>query len=79
MSLAFQFRIGLSTVSKIIPETCEAIYKVLQEKYLKVCVHINSLLFDRIIGNAASQKLILHLKSMSRLLKVAIIVNIKQT
>ena len=33
-SLSFSFRIGKATVSKIISETCEAIYKVLKEKYL---------------------------------------------
>ena len=32
-SLSFSFRIGKATVSKIISETCGAIYKVLQKKY----------------------------------------------
>ena len=33
-SLSFSFRIGKATISKIISETCGAISKVLQEKYL---------------------------------------------
>uniref|UniRef100_A0A8C4EEK2 DDE Tnp4 domain-containing protein n=1 Tax=Dicentrarchus labrax TaxID=13489 RepID=A0A8C4EEK2_DICLA len=35
-SLGFLFRLGVSTIRQIIPETCNAIYQVLREKYLKV-------------------------------------------
>ncbi|MGH0146353.1 UNVERIFIED_CONTAM: hypothetical protein FKN15_007788 [Acipenser sinensis] len=35
-SLAFNFRIRRFAISKIITETCEALYKVLKEKYLSV-------------------------------------------
>ena len=35
-SLSFAFRIGRSTVTKIISKTCEAIYDSLRETYLKV-------------------------------------------
>ena len=33
-SLSFSFRIGKATVSKILAETCQAIYDVLKETYL---------------------------------------------
>ena len=33
-SLRFSFRIGKATVSKIISETCDAIYTVLKDNYL---------------------------------------------
>ena len=33
-SLSFSFRIGKATVSKIISETCDAIYTVLKDTYL---------------------------------------------
>ena len=35
ISLSFQFRIGRQTISKIIPETCQAIFDALSEAYLK--------------------------------------------
>ena len=35
-SLSFSFRIRRSTISKIISETCDAVYTVLRDKYLKV-------------------------------------------
>ena len=35
ISLTFLFRMGKNTVSKILKETCEAIYQVLSGKYLK--------------------------------------------
>lgn len=35
ISLSFQFKIGRATVSKIVAETSEAIYKVLSEKYMR--------------------------------------------
>ncbi|XP_048039833.1 uncharacterized protein LOC125279578 [Megalobrama amblycephala] len=34
-SLSFQFRMGASTVSRIVAETCEALHLVLKEDYLK--------------------------------------------
>ncbi|XP_039641322.1 protein ALP1-like [Perca fluviatilis] len=34
-SLSYLFRMGVSTIRKFIPETCDAIYQVLKEKYLK--------------------------------------------
>ncbi|KAL0965749.1 hypothetical protein UPYG_G00285220 [Umbra pygmaea] len=34
-SLSYQFRVGLSTTRQFVPETCEAIYNVLKDKYLK--------------------------------------------
>ncbi|XP_055072963.2 uncharacterized protein [Misgurnus anguillicaudatus] len=34
-SLHYAFRIGCSTLSELIPETCRAIYQVLKEKHLK--------------------------------------------
>ncbi|XP_020496176.1 uncharacterized protein [Labrus bergylta] len=34
-SLSYQFRVGLSTIRQLVPETCAAIYKVLKDKYLK--------------------------------------------
>lgn len=36
ISLSYLFRVGYSTIVKIIPECLEAIYEVLQEEYLKV-------------------------------------------
>ncbi|KAJ8043856.1 hypothetical protein HOLleu_11140 [Holothuria leucospilota] len=35
-SLAFQFRLGETTIGKIVPETCDALYEVLKGKYFKV-------------------------------------------
>ena len=35
-SLAYQFRVGKSTIGEIIPETCQAIYEVLKDKYFQV-------------------------------------------
>lgn len=37
-SLSYAFRIGKSTVSSIIPESCDAIFKVLKDEYLKVSI-----------------------------------------
>jgi hypothetical protein len=37
-SLSYRFRMGESTIGKFVPETCEAIYSVLKEKYAKVCI-----------------------------------------
>lgn len=37
-SLQYQYRIEKSTLSKIIPETCEAIYSVLKDDFLTVNV-----------------------------------------
>ena len=37
-SLSYHFRMGVSTIRQFIPETCEVIYRVLKEKYLKVCI-----------------------------------------
>ncbi|TDH01504.1 hypothetical protein EPR50_G00181260 [Perca flavescens] len=34
-TLSFLFRMGVSTIRQIVPETCHAIYQVLREKYLK--------------------------------------------
>ncbi|XP_033953775.1 uncharacterized protein [Pseudochaenichthys georgianus] len=34
-SLSDQFRVGVSTIRQLVPETCTAIYEVLKEKYLK--------------------------------------------
>ncbi|CAL1596137.1 unnamed protein product [Knipowitschia caucasica] len=34
-SLNFQFRVGKSTISQIVSETCEALYRVLAKDYLK--------------------------------------------
>ncbi|XP_031172013.1 protein ALP1-like [Sander lucioperca] len=34
-SLSILFRMGVSTIRQIVPETCDAIYQVLREKYLK--------------------------------------------
>ena len=36
-SLSFQFRVGISTVSSIIPEVCEAIIDTIHAEFLKVC------------------------------------------
>ncbi len=35
-SISQEFRMGLSTVSEIIPETCQAIYTVLKPDFLKI-------------------------------------------
>lgn len=35
-SLQYQFRIHKTTISKIVPETCHAIYKALKDEYLEV-------------------------------------------
>lgn len=35
-SLHYQFRLGHSTICKIIPEVCTAIYEELQQIYMKV-------------------------------------------
>ncbi|KAI0242651.1 hypothetical protein LSAT2_012155, partial [Lamellibrachia satsuma] len=35
-SLEYLYRISTSAISHIIPETCEAIYQVMKEDYLKV-------------------------------------------
>lgn len=34
-SLSYQFRVEVSTIRQLVPETCTAIYQVLKEKYLK--------------------------------------------
>jgi hypothetical protein len=39
-SLSFQFRIGLSTLTRTIPEVCDAIYNNLKEEFMKVCYQI---------------------------------------
>ena len=36
-SLSFAFRIGISTVSKIVPETCQAIWNSLKEIISSEC------------------------------------------
>lgn len=41
-SLQYLFRIPQPTISKIIPEVLDAIYKVLVSEYIKVCVSIHS-------------------------------------
>lgn len=38
-SLSYQFRVGLSTILQFVPETCAAIYQVLKERYIKVCMY----------------------------------------
>ena len=35
-SLSFQYRLGERTISGIVEETCQALYEVLKDKYLKV-------------------------------------------
>lgn len=35
-SLAFQNRMGSTTVGKMIPETCEALYQALKDDYMQV-------------------------------------------
>lgn len=37
MSLQYLLRIPQPTISAIVPEVCEAIFKVLKNDYLKVC------------------------------------------
>lgn len=45
-SLRYTFRIGQSTISNIIPEVCETIYKNLKDIYLKVfCLIIIFVMF----------------------------------
>lgn len=39
-SLQYVFRIPHNTISGIIPEVCDALYKVLQPNYLKVTKHV---------------------------------------
>lgn len=39
-SLALLFRIAACTISKIVPEICDAIYTVLWKKYMKVSVYV---------------------------------------
>ncbi|KAG7155344.1 hypothetical protein Hamer_G024367 [Homarus americanus] len=34
-SLMYTFRIPVTTISKIIPEVCKALYEILKEDYLK--------------------------------------------
>lgn len=34
--LSFQYRIGNTTVSNIVMETCEALHQVMKEEFLKV-------------------------------------------
>lgn len=38
-SLSFLFRIPTCTISRVIPETCGAIYQILKDDYLKVIVY----------------------------------------
>ncbi|KAI4472002.1 hypothetical protein MML48_1g12228 [Holotrichia oblita] len=38
-SLSFSFRVGHSTISRIVPEVCTAIYKNLKTTYLKVGIN----------------------------------------
>lgn len=46
-SLAVLFRVAPNTISLIIPETCDAIYQVLKNEYMNVCIHIfNSILIE---------------------------------
>ena len=40
-SLSFQYRIGERTVSNIISETCQALYKAMKQQYLKVGGHLD--------------------------------------
>ena len=35
-SLSFQYRIGATTISSIVKDTCEAIHQVLKDEFLKV-------------------------------------------
>lgn len=35
-SLSYQFRVGRSTIAKIVPETCQVIYEELKDKYFQV-------------------------------------------
>lgn len=35
-SLSYSFRMAKSTISEIIPKTCDAIYRTLKDQYLKV-------------------------------------------
>ena len=35
-SLSFQYRMGERTISEIVEETCQALYGVMKDKYLKV-------------------------------------------
>lgn len=53
-SLNFQFRVGKSTISQIVTETCEALYRALAKDYLKVMskVHyITNEMFDVVFLN----------------------------
>lgn len=38
-SLQYSTRISKQSLSRIIPETCDAIYQVLKDEYLKVNIH----------------------------------------
>ena len=41
-SLSFQYRIGERTVSNIISETCQALYKAMKQQYLKVGAQLHN-------------------------------------
>lgn len=43
MSLQYLFRIPQSTISRIIPDVCDAIYKVLMPEFMKVISSISSI------------------------------------
>lgn len=44
-SLQYSSRIPQCTLSGIIPETCEAIYRALKGEYLKVNIHVQKMVF----------------------------------
>ena len=63
-SLYYQFRIGRTTIGKIIPYTCSAIYRALNYKYIKVYSWVVYEVMNSVNNNKK------HLKSVShKLLK----------
>lgn len=57
ISLAFQNRLGASTVGEIVPETAAVLYEVLKDDYLKVNVTTHQL---QIIHKIKSNSLIIN-------------------
>ncbi len=44
-SLGFQFRMGSTTIGRIVEETCKALHHTMKKNYLKVCNHLQKSIF----------------------------------
>lgn len=54
-SLAVLFRVAPSTISLIVPETCDNIYQVLKDNYLKVCSMCCAQSFKIVVSGETNQ------------------------